>query len=406
MFSRRVPASFAPNRLSAAVARHRATGRHLFDLTLTNPTRAGLPYPDTLLGALGEPRAALYEPEALGLREARAAVAAYYADHGVGVDPEAVILTSSTSEAYSLLFKLLCDPAEGVLVPVPSYPLFEHLARLDAVACQAYPLEYHGVWSADIGALRHATTPASRALLVVAPNNPTGSLVRSSQLPLLEAHCAQHDLAMVVDEVFLDYPLEPAADAVVGVLARPADPRILRVVLGGLSKAVGLPQMKLAWMVVQGPTDLVGQARARLELICDTYLSVGTPVQVGAAGLLGDGARVRDAIAARVRRNLASLRSAIQGGAACEALRVEGGWSAVIRVPSIEPEETLVLDLLEREDVLVHPGFFFDFTAEAYLVISLLPTPDEFDEGLARVVRRVTEIASAPGHGRREGARA
>jgi hypothetical protein len=406
MFSRRVPASFEPNRLSAAVARHRATGRHMFDLTVTNPTRAGLPYPDALLGALTAPRASRYEPEAFGLREAREAVAAHYAEQGALVDPEAVILTASTSEAYSLLFKLLCDPSEGVLVPVPSYPLFEHLALLEAVACQPYPLEYHGVWSAEMEALRHATTPASRALLVVAPNNPTGSLVRSSQLPLLEAHCAQHDLAMVVDEVFLDYPLEPAADAVVGVLARPADPRILRVVLGGLSKAVGLPQMKLAWMVVQGPTELVGQARARLELICDTYLSVGTPVQVGAAGLLRDGARVRDAIAARIRRNLATLRSAIQGCPACDVPRVEGGWSAVIRVPSIEPEETLVLDLLEREGVLVHPGFFFDFTAEAYLVISLLPTPDEFDEGLARVVRRVTEVVSAPRPGRSEGAHA
>ena len=406
MFSRRVPASLTRNRLSEAVARHRAAGRPVLDLTLSNPTKAGLTYPDSILFALADPRALHYEPEAFGLRAARAAVAASYASHGVSIDPDAVILTASTSEAYSLLFKLLCDPSDAVLVPAPSYPLFEHLARLDAVDCLQYPLEYHGVWSIDMHALRRATTSAARALLAVAPNNPTGSMLRASQAPLLDDHCARHGLALVVDEVFLDYPLEPAPDAVGSVLARQAEGDVLRVALGGLSKAVGLPQMKLAWLVMQGPASLVAQARDRMELICDTYLSVNTPVQVGAARLLHDGADLRVAIAARVRRNLESLRTTAARSPACEVLRVEGGWSAVIRVPSIHPEETLVLDLLEHDAVLAHPGFFFDFPAEAYIVVSLLTAPEVFDEGTERLCRRVDATCEVPGLSREEGTHA
>lgn len=403
MFSQRVPALLARNRLTKAVARHRASGRPLLDLTLSNPTKVGLSYPASVLTSITDRRSLAYEPEALGLRPAREAVAAYYASHGESIDPGDVILTASTSEAYGLLFKLLCDSGNAVLVPVPSYPLFEHLARLEAVECLPYPLEYHGLWSVDVDALGPATTAAARALLVVAPNNPTGSLLRAEQWPLLERHCARHGLALIVDEVFRDYLLEPADDGLRSVVACQSEGDVLRMALGGLSKAAGLPQMKLAWIVMRGPASLVEQARDRLELICDTYLSVSTPVQVGAARLLEDGTRIRAAIASRIRENLESLRSRASRSPACDVLRVEGGWSAVMRVPAIRPEEAFVLDLLERDGVLAHPGFFFDFPDRAHVVVSLLPAPDVFDEAIERLCRRVEAECDAPGRSTPEG---
>jgi alanine-synthesizing transaminase len=384
MFSSRVPGALQPNRLTQQIRRVRASGRALIDLTLTNPTAAGIEYPASLLAALGDPAAATYDPHPLGSPQAREAVARDYERRGIPVSTESIVLTASTSEAYSILFKLLCDPAgHSVMVPVPSYPLFDHLTALDGVAAAAYPLEYHGRWTVDFEALDDRWTERVRAVLAVSPNNPTGSVLDANELDALLHRCAERRAALIIDEVFADYPLDPAFVPVSWRLA-PA----LTFRLGGLSKSVGLPQVKLGWIAVEGPDALVGAALQRLELICDTYLSVSTPVQVAAARLLADGAVVRRRILDRVRANHAALQDLVSGFPSIELLQVEAGWSAVLRVPAIRSEEELVLELLERDAVLVHPGFFFDFPHEAFLIVSLLPDPTLFAEGLRRALAR------------------
>lgn len=385
-FSRRLPPLEA-NRLAAARAARPAD--RLIDLSVSNPTVVGLGHPPDLVAPLADPRGLRYEPCALGLPEAREAVARDYARHRASISPESIVLTASTSEGYGFLFKVLCDPGDEVLVPAPSYPLFDHLSRLDAVTARPYPLEYHGVWSIDLAALEQAVGPRTRALLVVTPNNPTGSFLRQGQWERLRDLCASARVALVCDEVFVDYPLDPAADAVRCVTACAREARDLLVVtLGGLSKSVGLPQHKLAWMVLQGSPALVDEARARLELVCDTYLSVSTAVQLAAGRLLEEGARVRTAIAERLSRNLSKLRARALAAPSCEVLSVEGGWSAVVRVPAVRSDETLALELLERDGVVVQPGYFFDFPSEAFLVISLLPEAATFDRGIDRLFRR------------------
>jgi alanine-synthesizing transaminase len=384
MFSSRVPGTLEPNRLTQQIRRVRASGRALIDLTLTNPTTAGIEYPASLLAALGDPAAATYDPLPLGSPQAREAVARDYERRGIPVSPESIVLTASTSEAYSILFKLLCDPAgHSVMVPVPSYPLFDHLTALDGVATAAYPLEYHGRWTVDFETLDDRWTERVRAVLAVSPNNPTGSVLGAGDLDALLHRCADRRTALIIDEVFADYPLDPAFVPAPWRLA-PA----LTFRLGGLSKSVGLPQVKLGWIAVEGPDALVGAALQRLELICDTYLSVSTPVQVAAARLLADGAVVRRRILDRVRANHAALQDLVSGFPSIELLQVQAGWSAVLRVPAIRTEEELVLELLERDGVLVHPGFFFDFPHEAFLIVSLLPDPALFAEGLRRALVR------------------
>jgi len=385
MFSSRTPADLAPNALARALAALRARGGDVLDLTETNPTRAGLTAPPELLVPLAGPASLAYEPHPFGLPAAREAVASTYQAAGLALPAAHVVLTSSTSEAYSFLFKLLCDPGDEVLVPVPSYPLFDHLTRLDGVVPRPYPLEYHGSWSIDLEALERSVGPRTRAILVVSPNNPTGSVLRRGDLDRLSALAASAGLAIVGDEVFADYPLEPAGDGC-RVLAQAG---ALTFALGGLSKSVGLPQLKLAWIAASGPPGLLEPALARLEVVADAYLSVATPVQQAAGSLLAAGQAVHQAIAGRVRRNLGHLREA-SAASPCSVLRVEGGWSAVLRVPATRPEETIVLDLLEQDGVLVHPGYFFDFPREAFLVLSLLPPPASFDEGVSRLIARLS----------------
>jgi len=386
MFSRRVPHDLTQNRLTRAVTTHRASGRPLVDLTATNPTHAGFAYPDDLLAPLADAAALDYRPEPFGAPAARAAVAADYARHGLTVPPERVALTASTSEAYALLFKLLADAGDDVLIPRPSYPLFDHLASLDLVATRAYDLEYHGTWTIDFDSVRRVLTPRTRAILVVSPNNPTGSFVSKSDLDRLAALGAERDLAIVADEVFADYELEPGAADAAGraVAVAPA----LTFALGGLSKSIGLPQVKLGWIAAAGPDALVAAALGRLELICDTYLSVSTPAQVAAPALLARGAAVRAQIAQRVAGNYRCLQAAAAAVPSCRVLRTEGGWSAVLQVPTLESEEDLVVELVTSDGVLVHPGFFFDFPRESYLVVSLLPRPHEFRDGVDRMLRR------------------
>jgi hypothetical protein len=319
------------------------------------------------------------------LPDARAAVAADHGRRGVSIDPAHVVLTASTSEAYSWLFKLLCDAGDSVLVPRPSYPLFEHLTALEHVQAQPYDLEYHSRWSIDLATLM-AAPERTRAVLLVSPNNPTGSYVSAEELAALTPLCRDRGWALVVDEVFADYPLD-AREPLTDVAARP---EVLTFSLAGLSKTVGLPQLKLAWMVVGGPAAARDEALAALELVADTFLSVATPVQVAAAHLLRAGAPVREAIRQRIRLNLEALRAGVRGFPACEVLRVDGGWSAVLRVPATRREETLVVELVERERILVHPGYFFDFPTEAYLVVSLLPAPAAFADACARLLRVVS----------------
>jgi aspartate/methionine/tyrosine aminotransferase len=368
-----------------AVAAVRASGRLVFDLPETNPTRVGLAYPVSVPETLATSGALRYEPAPFGLASARQAVAREYAAAGQHVDESRIVLTASTSEAYSFLFKLLCEPGDEVLVPVPSYPLFDHLCRLDGIRVRTYPLDYHGTWSPDVAALASAITLRTRAVLLVSPNNPTGSLLGRADLEAIASVCRARELALVGDEVFADYLLDPRPDRA-SVLGQD---EALTFALGGLSKSVGLPQMKLGWIVAAGPAPPLHAALARLEVIADAYLSVSTPVQHAAGPLLAAGRDIRRQILERVRSNLRALVEEAAGAPSCSVLRVEGGWSAVVRVPATRTEEQLVLELLERDAVLVHPGYFFDFPREAYLVVSLIPDPAVFREGAARIFGRV-----------------
>jgi aspartate/methionine/tyrosine aminotransferase len=403
MFSSRVTAQLEPNRLTQEILRTRASGRDVIDLTVTNPTVAGIEYPASLLAALGDPASARYDPHPLGLQCAREAVARDYERRGVHVPPDRIVLTASTSEAYSILFKLLCDPAgDSVMVPVPSYPLFEHLTALDGVTASPYPLEYHGRWTVDFQALDERWTSSVRAVLAVSPNNPTGSVMGTEEIEELSARCAARNAAHIIDEVFDDYPLR--AGGAGDLRLRATDLPVtggrsragaLTFRLGGLSKSVGLPQVKLGWIAIDGPDRLLAEALHRLELICDTYLSVSTPVQAAAGRLLAEGAVVRERILGRVRANEATLRRAVEECPSIEALGTDAGWSAVLRVPATRSEEDLVVELLARDGVLVHPGFFFDFPHEAFVVLSLLPDPARFLDGVRRLVRRAVSPPSA-----------
>ena len=385
MFSARVP-PLRSNRVALALARLRATGQPLDDLTISNPTRVGLSYPDRLLDPLAAPAALHYDPAPFGVPAAREAVAAHLAGRGVRVAADRVIVTASTSEAYSLLFKLLCDPADLVLVPQPSYPLFEHLTRLDGVVASAYALEYHGRWELNLDSLHRAVEPRARAILLVNPNNPTGSFVRPAELAAVCETAARHELAIISDEVFDVYPLEERETGRSGALVVERD--VLTFTLGGLSKSAALPQLKLGWILVGGPETLVRRALDRLELVCDSYLSVATPVQLAVGTLLERTVPLADQIRHRVQANYATLRSLVRRFPACGVLHAEAGWYAVVQVPATRSEEALVIDLIERDGVLVHPGYFFDFPREAFLIVSLLPEPGVFAGAATRVLTR------------------
>ena len=377
--------NLSSNRVTQALDRLRAAGAPVVDLTESNPTRVGLCYPPGALQPLADAAGLVYEPQPFGLLAARRAVAAALLRRGVSADAERLILTASTSEAYSLLFKLLCDPGDHVLVPRPSYPLFEHLTCLDGVTPIPYALEYDGRWMIDLDGLSRAVGSRTRAVLLVSPNNPTGSFVTREELDAVVAICRDRSLALIGDEVFNRYPLETDAADVPSVLDQK---EALTFSLGGLSKAAGLPQLKLGWTIVDGPEGLVAEALARLELICDTYLSVSTPVQHAVPALLAVGETVAAQIAERIRANYRTLQRLTADHAASRVLHAEGGWYAVIQVPATRSEETLVLELLERDHVLVHPGYFFDFPREAFLVVSLLPDSDLLCQGVRRVLDR------------------
>jgi aspartate/methionine/tyrosine aminotransferase len=387
MISSRLPGSLEPNAVARAIAGKRRAGVPILDLTESNPTRAGVTYPADLLAPLGHPRALDYDPQPLGLWSARAAVAADFRRRGTVISADRVALTSSTSEAYALLFKLLCNAGDNVLVPHPSYPLFDHLTGLESVEAVPYSLEYHGSWRVDVDSIRRAATGRTRAILIVSPNNPTGSFLHRDDLAAINALALQHGWAIIGDEVFADYPLDAAPHAA-HVLSGAS---VVTFSLGGLSKSAGLPQVKLGWIGIGGPSHQVDQVLRAYEIVADTYLSVSTPVQAAAADLIERGAAIRAQILSRVRRNLDSLRKIAAGHPAVEVLRVEGGWTATIKVPQLRTEEALVLELLEQDNVLLHPGYFFDFDREAFIIVSLLVEPDGFDRGVGCALRRATE---------------
>jgi alanine-synthesizing transaminase len=391
MTSSRLPASLTPNALSLAVDAKRRRGAALTDLTESNPTRVGLSYPGDLLAPLASADGLDYDPQPLGLWPARAAVAADFRRRGIVLSADRVALTASTSEAYGLLFKLLCDAGDVVLVPRPSYPLFEHLTRLESVTAAPYDLEYHGSWRIDLDSVRRAAGPRVRAVLIVSPNNPTGSFLHRDDWSALSALAAANGWAIIGDEVFADYPVEPAPHAT-HVLA---DSDVLALSLGGLSKSAGLPQVKLGWIGFGGPVARVDEAMAAYEIVADTYLSVSTPVQVAAPLLIENGAAIRAQILERLQENLAALRRQAAAYPAIDVLPVEGGWSAVLQVPATRSEEALALELLDQDDVLVHPGYFFDFAKEAFVVVSLLVEPGRFAAAVARVLARASSGAGS-----------
>jgi len=359
------------NALTLLLEAKRRAGEPVLDLTESNPTRAGIEYPVGFLSALSNPLAAVYEPEPFGLPAARELIAAEYDAAGV----EKVAMTASTSEAYSWLFKLLCDPGDEILIPRPSYPLFDYLAALESISVRHYGLFYdHGAWCIDFHTIERALHARTRAVVVVNPNNPTGHFIAKHELRELRALCADRGIAMISDEVFRDYPIAPRAES---VLTLGGSDSALTFTLHGLSKSVGLPQMKLAWMVVSGERAVVDAAMPRLEMIADTYLSAATPVQCALPSLLALRRPIQTQIVARLKENLQSLRSS-----GLRVLEVEAGWYATVTSGRGDNFAEL---LLRTQNVLVQPGYFYDFEDSGSLVLSLLTRPEIFREGVNRI---------------------
>ena len=445
MFSERTNWKLAQNRFTQALEEVRAGGARVLDLTVSNPTRAGLHYDETaILGALASPRALDYDPQSKGLLLAREAVAGYYRDRsgrgardvasnvspsGIEVDPERIVLTTSTSEGYSFVFRLLCNAGDELLVPKPSYPLFEFLADLQDVRLVPYPLIYDHGWQMDFPSLEKAVTERTRGVVVVHPNNPTGSYVQTGEAEMLNAFCREHGLAVIADEVFLDYgfgasgakaPIQegryrsaesaapPKSDMARKSTAPPkseAPPEnfvgrgqpasfagnqdVLTFTLSGMSKIAALPQMKVAWVVISGPQELASAAMGRLEVIADTYLSMNAPIQWAVPALLEQRKNIQRQLLERVTKNLAELDRQLAGQKACQRLSVEGGWYAVLRVPVTRSDEELAIELVREKSVLVHPGHFYDFPGDGYLVLSLITAEGEFAEGIGRVLEKL-----------------
>jgi alanine-synthesizing transaminase len=380
MFSQRTDWKLYRNKYTQALEELRATGARIVDLTISNPTQCGFQYDvERILSAFRNEKALTYEPEAKGLLEAREEVARYYEkDHSVKVDPESVLLTTSTSEGYSYVFRLLCNPQDEILVPKPSYPLFDFLGGLQDVSLIPYSLEYAHGWFIDFASLTRALTPRTRAVLLVHPNNPTGSYVHSEERQRLSELCRERGLALIVDEVFLDYALTEARQD-----SFATNEECLTFTLSGLSKIAALPQMKIAWVAVNGPDALKKAAFERLEIIADTYLSLNAPTQWAFETLLEQRRSLQPQVLERVQQNWGHLQSAVRGQSACELLDAEGGWYAILRVRAERPDEELAIDLLRKTHTLVHPGHFYDFAEDKYLVVSLITPVADFQQGIS-----------------------
>ena len=384
MFSRRTSWNLATNRYTEALEAHRREARELLDLTASNPTTVGMHYPqEELIRAMVSRESLTYEPAPKGLLPAREAIAAYYTEKGSAVDPDGLILTTSTSEAYSFIFRLLCDPGDAVLVPTPSYPLFDFLADLNDVKLVPYELVYDHGWQIDFHSLRSAIDRAHarpRAVLVVHPNNPTGSYVKSHELHDLNDICSAQQLAIIADEVFLDYSVGPPE------LTFTANNDALTFTLSGLSKISALPQMKVAWVTASGPQAFKADALARLEVIADTYLSMNAPIQYAIPAMLGERQSIQSQLLGRIKSNLAVLDERLARQTLCSRLVVEGGWYAVLRVPALGSDEDLAIALLHETGVLLQPGHFYNFATDSYLVASLITPAEQFAMGMERVL--------------------
>lgn len=381
MFALRTNWDLKPNRLAESLERRKASGRRPLDLSASNPTECGFKYDaPVILQALGSPESLQYQPDPRGLKSARQAVADYYTEHGERVSVDDLLLTASTSEAYSFIFRLLCNPGDELLIPTPSYPLFDFLAGLNDVKLSRYPLFYDHGWHIDMHALKQAVTRRTRGIIVVHPNNPTGHFTRSDEVAQLNQVCSDNQMAVIADEVFLDFSLGATAKSFV------ANTGALTFTMSGISKISGLPQMKLAWLAASGPSEEKREALARLEMIADTYLSLNAPIQLAAPVLLQQRAAFQQQLMARVRANLGELDAQLAKEKRFARLNVEGGWYAVLRVPATRPDEELAIELLEKHDVYVHPGHFYDFPGDGYLVVSLITPEQEFHEGVRRIL--------------------
>jgi alanine-synthesizing transaminase len=382
MFAKRTNWDLAPNRLSEALVAHRAAGKPLLDLTVSNPTECGFNYDSSaILDALSNPAALSYEPDPRGLECARRAVAGYYAERKDKASIEDIFLTTSTSEAYSYIFRTLCNPGDELLIPSLSYPLFDFLADIQDVSLVRYPLLYDHGWQIDFHALEQAITPRARGVIVVNPNNPTGHFAKREEIARLNSICSAHQIAIIADEVFLDFSLDGMQ--AVSFAANRGAPTFT---LSGLSKISGLPQMKVAWLIASGPQEWKSEVLPRLEVIADAYLSVNAPVQLAMPRFLEQRHAFQEQVISRLRRNLAELDRQLAMQEACSRLTVEGGWCAVLRVPATRSDEDLAIELLTTQGVSVHPGHFYEFASDGYLVVSLI-TPDRiFAEGTSRLL--------------------
>jgi alanine-synthesizing transaminase len=382
LFAGRTNWNLAPNRLSEALARHRSAGKSLIDLTASNPTECGFTYDrEKILKALANSLSLSYEPQPKGLLTAREAVAGYYADRSDSATVNDILLITSTSEAYSFVFRILCNPGDEVLIPTPSYPLFDLLADIQDVRLVRYPLVYDRGWQVDFHALEAALTTRTRAIIVVHPNNPTGHFTKPEERSRLNQLCAAKQIAVIVDEVFLDFSLSVKPQT-----SWAANSEALTFTMSGLSKICGLPQMKVAWLVTSGPEDLKAQALDRLEVIADTYLSMNAPIQHAIPEFLERRPEFQQQLVSRAKGNLAELDRLLSAQKACSRLALEGGWYAVLRVPATLTDEEVALDLLEKEGVYVHPGHFYDFPSDGYLIVSLIAPEREFAEGIKRLL--------------------
>jgi len=388
MFSSRTDWLLAPNRLTRQLEERRRQGLPVLDLTESNPTRCGFALESGTLQALQDPQSLVYEPDPRGLLRARQAVCEYYAARGVSVTPEQIFLTTSTSEAYTYVFRLLADPGDKVLVPQPSYPLFDFLAGINDLEVVSYPLRYQDEWSMDLDAVRDGWVPGTKATIMVHPNNPTGSFVKPAELEFLVECCRQNQGALIADEVFADYVLGAGEDR---VPSHADGSQVLTFTLSGLSKISALPQMKLGWVVVSGPEVELETALDRLEVIADTYLSVSAPIAHALPALLEFRKTVQPRILERLRSNLCWLERQTTSCSGVSRLRVEGGWYAVLKVPESVSDEEWAVGLLAEDGVLVHPGHFYDFPDDGYLVISLLTDEPAFREGTGRILARISK---------------
>lgn len=390
MFADRTDWKLTSNKLATLLHELRERNVSLLDLTESNPTNCGFSYPPEIISALADFQNLRYTPEAQGMRPAREAVCAYYQKKGIRIAPEQVFLTASTSEAYSFLFRLLLNPQEEALFPAPSYPLFQFLVDLNDIRMATYPLVYTPAgWSIDAAKMAERISDDTKAIVLVNPNNPTGSFVKPNELKVINECCRKHNLAIITDEVFLDYPFPSYRGRPAAPLSLAVNDKSLTFVMSGLSKALALPQMKLAWIVVNGPRPEVKKAIERLEVIMDTYLSVNTPVQNAVAVWLDFQDVIQRQIKERTARNRDYILRNLPDKARIQFLDAEGGWYAVLKLPEGTDEETLALELLKKDHVYIHPGYFFDFTQGAHAVLSLLPDEDLFQEGFRRLVQRI-----------------